>query len=252
MTRLDPAFLAQPLAHRGLHGAACAENSLEAFDAAVAAGYGIELDVQGTRDGHAVVFHDATLDRMTDETGRVRERTLDEMLAIPLKGGSSIIELGDLIRRVDGRVPVLIEIKDQSGTLGDTDGQLERAVAKAAQGAARVAVMSFNPASVQWMRRHAPDLARGLVTETFDAGYWTGASAETLARLTAIKDLDETGSTFVSHNHKHLGAARITDLKANGVDVLCWTIKSPADEAEARKIAQNITFEGYRPAFPGA
>lgn len=251
MIRLPDAFLTTPLAHRGFHGEGRPENSLEAFEAAMSAGYGIELDVQGTADGHAVVFHDDTLDRMTDETGPVRHRTLEQMTQIPLLGSGRIIELGELVRLVDGRVPLLIEIKDQSGQLGTTDGRLEKAVAEATKGAKNVAVMSFNPEAVAGMRDLSPDLPRGLVTERFDASYWTGADAETLDHLTAIRDYDRVGASFISHNRKHLNDPRVGELISTGADVLCWTVRSSEEEAEARQIARNITFEGYAAPIPG-
>lgn len=252
MTTLPDGFLTTPFAHRGLHGPGCPENSLEAFEAALAAGYGIELDVQGTADGKPVVFHDYTLDRMTDETGPVRDRTLAEMTVIPLKGGGTIADLDTVIRRVGGKRPVLVEIKDQSGTLGPTDGVLEAAVAASLRGARNVAVMSFNPASIIRMKTLLPDVPRGLVTETFLLDEWPGATPETLAHLTAIADYDASGSSFISHNWRHFGAGRVEDLKRQGAKVLCWTVKSPEDEAVARATAHNITFEGYAAPIPGA
>ncbi len=252
MTRLPKAFLTLPLAHRGLHGPNCAENSLEAFEAALEAGYGIELDVQGTRDGHAVVFHDSTLDRMTDETGLVRDRSLEEMQAIPLKGGGSIIALDALLARVNGQVPVLVEIKDCTGTLERADDLLEAAVARSVKDHGNVAVMSFNPSIVGALATRLPDTPRGLVTEVFTSSGWPHAAVETLDRLSRIEDYDTVGASFISHDHASLDTCPVAELKARGSDILCWTIKSPEDEARARKVAQNITFEGYRPAVPGS
>ena len=202
MIRLPDAFLTLPLAHRGLHGPGAPENSREAIEAAVAASYGIELDVQGTADGAAVVFHDDTLDRMTNETGPVRARTLAEMEQLDLTGGGTIPSLADVVEHVDGRVPLLIEIKDQSGTLGPTDGHLERAVAEAIRGARNVAVMSFNPAAVFWMKTLVPETPRGLVTDPFVDADWRGIDADTRARLAEIPHYDATGSAFISHNRK--------------------------------------------------
>ena len=252
MTTLPDGFLTTPFAHRGLHGSGCPENSFEAFEAALAAGYGIELDIQGTADGKPVVFHDDTLDRMTHETGSVRDRTLAEMTAMPLKGGGTIVDLDMVIRHVAGKVPILIEIKDQSGTLGPTDGVLEAAVASALRSARNVAVMSFNPASVMQMKALLPDIPRGLVTETFLLNEWPGATPETLAHLTAIADYDASGACFISHDWRHFGSERVEELKSQGAKVLCWTVKSPEDEAVARATAHNITFEGYAAPIPGA
>lgn len=253
MTPLSPSFLGAPIAHRGLHGPGRPENSLEAFEAAAAAGYGIELDVQLTGDGEAVVFHDATLGRMTGERGPVRGRTLAEMTALILQGGGTIPSLAQVFETVAGRVPVLVEIKDQSGVLGPVDGALEAAVARIARHATGdIAVMSFNPRSVQTLRDAAPDIPRGLTTERFEPENWPGVPAATLERLTRIPYFDACGAAFVSHHHRDLASPRIAELKSEGAAILCWTIRSPEDEANAREFADNITFEGYEPPIGAA
>jgi glycerophosphoryl diester phosphodiesterase len=251
---LPAAFLAVPIAHRGLHDRArgVIENSLAAADAAIAAGYGIECDLQLSADGVAMVFHDDALDRVTDETGPVAARSAADLGRIPLRGGAEPIPtFAALLARVAGRVPLLVELKDQSGGMGPGDGRLEAAVARDLAGyAGPVAVMSFNPAMVAEMARLAPGIPRGLTTDAFDPAEWAPLSPETCARLRAIADYDANGSTFVSHYWRDLARPRIADLKAKGARILCWTIRSPAAEAEARRIADNITFEGYPAPVP--
>jgi glycerophosphoryl diester phosphodiesterase len=253
MSALDSAFLGAPVAHRGLHNRTWAENSFEAFEAAQAAGYGIELDVQLTSDGRAVVFHDYDLDRLTGEPGLVRDGTLAEITALPLTGGGRIPSLADVVRTFAGRTPLLIEIKDQSDGLSPTDGALEAAVAddlKAATGP--LAVMSFNPHSVFEMRDRAGSVARGLVTTDFTRDPWGDASAARRAALSEIPDFAAAGASFVSHHHADLDMPAIARLRAADVPVLCWTIRSPDAEAAARRVVQNITFEGYAAPFPSA
>ena len=112
---LPPVFLTTPLAHRGYHNAALRhpENAVSAFQAAIDAGYGIELDVQLCRDGQAVVFHDDTLDRMTARSGAVREYTAAELGLIRLRDSDDFIPtLAQVLQLVDGKVPLLIEIKE--------------------------------------------------------------------------------------------------------------------------------------------
>jgi len=139
----------RPFAHRGLHDTAQGiyENSRAAFVGAIEQGYGIELDVQMSRDGQAVVFHDDTLDRLTDHTGPVRALTAADLSGVTIGTSTDTIEpLADILAQIGGRVPILIEIKDQSLTLTETDGILERAVAQAvADYRGPAAVMSFNP-----------------------------------------------------------------------------------------------------------
>lgn len=251
---LPPEFLAVPIAHRALHGPGRAENSLAAVEAAAEAGYGIEIDVQLTADGQAVVFHDEELDRLTEETGAVAGRMAADLARVPLKGGGGTIpRLADVLAAVAGRVPLLVEVKDQDGAMGPRVGALERAVAiDLAHYEGPVAVMSFNPHSVDALRHYAPAVPRGLTTCSWDPAEWPGVPEETCARLRGIPDFARTGASFVSHQASDLGRARVAELREAGVPILCWTIRSPEAEAEARKVAHSVTFEGYRAALPTA
>ncbi len=255
---LHPDFLTIPITHRALHGPGRPENSAAAIAAAVEAGYGIEIDLQGSSDGQAMVFHDDTLDRMTAETGPVRARTAAELSAMPLAGGegAGIPTLDEVLAQVAGRVPLLIEIKDQSGTMGPVDERLERATAAALAGYdGPVALMSFNPHSVAALARHAPDIARGLTTCAFSPEQVPEAANDPAIEagrqaLAAIEAFDRVGASFISHDHRDLDRPRVGELKARGVPVLSWTIRSPEEEAAARHIAENVTFEGYLPRLP--
>ncbi|MEO0944771.1 MAG: glycerophosphodiester phosphodiesterase family protein [Pseudomonadota bacterium] len=248
---LPAAFLDTPIAHRGLHDREDGrpENSMEAFQAAVDNGYGIELDLQLTADSRALVFHDYDLARLTGAEGLLRDRASEDMGDLPLIGGATGAPLlEDVLALVQGRVPLLIELKDQDGALGDNVGLLETATIKALEGyAGPVAVMSFNPHAVAVLQSLAPDILRGLVTEEFDPGVWK-IDAAYAAALNTFADYDRVGASFTSHNHKHLSMPHIAELRAAGASVLCWTIRSPEQEAAARRVADNVTFEGYLPA----
>ena len=256
MTRppLPDAFLGPPIAHRAFHDVSAGrpENSLSAVQAAIAAGYGIEIDLQLTADGAAMVFHDYGLKRLTGHDGTVRQRTAADLGAIPLAGGDgeTIPTLAEILERVAGQVPLLIELKDQDGAMGDRIGPLEAATAIALKDyTGPVAVMSFNPHSVAEMARLCPDVPRGLTTSGYDPADWP-LNAQTCARLRGIPDFDRVGASFISHEAGDLDRPRVADLKAAGTPILCWTIRSPEAEAEARRVAGNITFEGYSAAFP--
>jgi hypothetical protein len=152
---------------------------------------------------------------------------------------------------VAGRVPLLIEIKENWNTMKDTDGVLEQAVAAAlATYAGPVAVMAFNPHCIAHMARFAPDLPRGLTTEAYDPVLNAPIPAEVCAQLREIPDYGRTMSSFISHQASDLSRPRVATLKRQGAAILCWTIRSLAEEAAARRIAQNITFEGYAAAIP--
>lgn len=251
---LADAFLSAPIAHRAYHDktAGRIENSRAAVRAAVEAGYGIEIDVQLSADGEAMVFHDDELDRLTGETGPVKARSAAELGQIQLTGGGEgIPTLAEILRIVAGKVALLIEIKDQTRAMGPDVGPLERAVATALKGYdGPVAVMSFNPHSVAAMAEVAPDVSRGLTTYPFTGVEASKLSEERRAHLAAIADFDAVGASFISHDARDLTNPAVTALKARGVPVLCWTIRSPEAETKAREIADNVTFEGYPAALP--
>ena len=251
MTALAEVLLRLPLAHRGLHDVADGrpENSRAAIRAAIEAGYGIEIDLQLSRDGRAMVFHDYDLGRLTGVKGAVRQRDAAELAHIPLLGGDEgVPDLAGVLALVAGRRALLVELKDQHGQMGETDGALEQATAQCLAGyAGPVAVMSFNPHMVARMAGLAPDVPRGIVTCGYTAGDWPMLRAETRARLRGIPDSGETGSVFVSHDIDDLDNPRLAELRADGAGLLCWTVRSPKAEAEARKTVDNITFEGYLP-----
>jgi glycerophosphoryl diester phosphodiesterase len=247
---LPAGFLGAPIAHRGLHDRArgVVENSRAAAEAAIAAGYGIELDVQMSADGEAVVFHDDAMPRLTGEPGLVRDYTAAALGRIALLGAAETVPtLADFLALVAGRAPLLVEIKDQDGALGPDVGPLERRVARLlAAYPGEAALMSFNPHSVAVFAEAAPDRPRGLTTCGFDDPDWSLPDYR-VAELAALLDAERTGAAFVSHDRRDLDNPAVTRLKAEGLPILTWTVRDPAEEVQAREIADNITFEGYLP-----
>lgn len=253
MMELPPEFLTGPIAHRAYHNSANGrpENSMAAINAAIDAGYGIEIDIQMSRDGCAMVFHDDNLDRLTDLSGAVADRTVAELTGITLKNSAETIPtLKAVLATVNGRAPLLIEIKDQDGQLGPNVGALEKAVAAdLVKYAGPVALMSFNPHSVAELARIAPGIPRGITTCAYLAKDWPGVPLETLNQLKPLPDVQRTGSCFISHEASDLANPVVASLKEDGLSILCWTIRSQDEEARARAVADNVTFEGY-PAVP--
>lgn len=252
MTGLPEDFLTAPVAHRGYHdlGAGRAENSRSAFEAAIAAGFGIELDVQMSRDGVPMVFHDRSLDRLTATRGPVREKSSEELRGIPLTGGEDTIErLDTVLERIGDRAPVLVEIKEQGVQAGADNAALDQVTGRVVKNAVedhgcRAAIMSFNPdyiAALSWL---GPQIPRGLIGMAFDE---PGLSAEQNAALSEYAAFERSGSSFVSHDLASLDSPAVARLKAKGVPVLTWTVRSPGEEAAARLTADNITFEDYDP-----
>ncbi len=249
MIPLPSAFLTTPLAHRGLHDrkAGVIENSRTAIAAAVTAGYGVEIDLQMSSDGEAMVFHDDQLNRLTAETGRVNRLSAAALGRVELTGGGeNIPTLSEVLYIVRGKCPLLVEIKDQSGCLGEVDGQLERRAAHLLESYhGPVALMSFNPCSVAVCAESAPGTPRGRVTELFRPKEWDNLTPTRAAELNRFDDLDTLGASFISHDHRDLSNPEIATVRKSGRHVLCWTTKSPADDKAARRIADNVTFENY-------
>ncbi|MBR5445292.1 MAG: glycerophosphodiester phosphodiesterase [Clostridia bacterium] len=162
-----PENLCRNYAHRGLHDDRTPENSLAAFEAAAASGYGIELDIQLSRDGEVVVFHDALLERMTGAAGKVCEYTLAELKNLALNGtDQKIPTLREVLDTVDGRVPLLVELKGES---------TDTAVCPAADSILRdykgaYLVESFNPLLLRWYKKNRPDVFRGQLTTNLISG----------------------------------------------------------------------------------
>ncbi|SHE35207.1 Glycerophosphoryl diester phosphodiesterase [Ruegeria intermedia] len=251
---LPDAFLRTPIAHRALHDIRDnrPENSRAAVAAAVRSGYGIEIDLQLTSDGRAMVFHDYDLLRLTGQTGAIQQITRAEAAKIPLlHGDEGIPSLEQVLDLVAGRVPLLIEFKDQDGEMGANVGALEQAVVELLRRyAGPVALMSFNPHTVAELARLAPQLPRGIVTCSYQPKV-EHLPVGVCDHLRDIPDFDRVEASFISHEVQDLSRPRVAELKAQGVPILCWTVRSAEQEAEARKVADNVTFENYLAAIPG-
>ena len=163
-------FIGRNFAHRGLHSEdkSVPENSLEAFRLAGRAGYGAELDVQLTKDGQVVVFHDDTLTRVCGVPGRVDEKSYDELRLLTLCGTNQRIPLlTEALEVYGGRGPLIVELKT-----GRRNRELcEKTYAILSEYPGQVCIESFNPFIVRWFRFHAKDLLRGqLATRRRDYG----------------------------------------------------------------------------------
>lgn len=236
MHRAAPEWLTQwEYAHRGLHSPGVPENSIAAAEAAIASGLGIECDVQMSRDNIAMVFHDAELDRLTGERGRVFLRTAAELEAITLgTTGQRIGRLCDFLDYVAGRVPVLVEIKSPPDFAIETCVVVSQALA-AYRG--EHAIMSFDPRVLKWYAKHSPRCGRGLVaTDTLDHGFkstWRHPHA-----------LEAAVPDFLACDLRDLPNA-IADLwRETGRPVLSWTVRTRQLRERALLHADALISEG--------
>ena len=216
-------------AHRGLHGAGVPENSLAAFRAAVDHGAGIECDVRLSGDGSAVVFHDGNLKRICDVALDV-ERTTAALLTGQRLGGTSeyLPALWRVLDLVDGQVPLLLELKTYSGNAGKLCAEV---LADLSPRSGAVGVMSFDPKVSRWFRTNAPQIRRGLVIGN-DASWikrW-------LAQLIATPQ-------FLAVDCRALGNPWLARVRQR-LPVYSWTIRTPADRAQAEVQADALIWEG--------
>jgi len=225
-------------AHRGLHGAGLPENSPAAFTVALARGMGIECDIQRSRDGHAMVFHDATLERLTAEQGRVAERSAEELGKITLTGGTDTIPtLRQLLDQVAGQVPLLIEIKSPK----DSPGRISalclsvRRVLEGYQGAH--AIMSFDPRIVGWFARHSPLTLRGLVVTEEDDKALPGMIRRRLSLWHSRPD-------FLAYDIRDLPSRFAGGQRKRGLPVLTWTVRTAEYRERAAAHADAPIAEG--------
>jgi glycerophosphoryl diester phosphodiesterase len=235
-----PWLAAQAYAHRGLHGAGVPENTRGAFAAAIERGFGIELDVQLSLDGAAVVFHDDDLNRLAGVDAPVASKTAAELARLPILGTAErMATLPDTFSFIADRMPVLVEIKNERSTTG----AIEEAVAAAfAAYPGRAAVMSWNVASIAWFARHHPQTPRGLVVTSF----WRsgGFSPYLLPRLAAVLPPELTADPhFLAYDIRCLPTGRSERFRRKGRPVLTWTVRSEREQERARRYADRPIFE---------
>jgi glycerophosphoryl diester phosphodiesterase len=226
---------ARPVAHRGLHDAPAGiiENMPSAIVAAVAAGYAIEVDLQVTADGEAMVHHDDAIGRLTEGSGRLAALTADELRRIPFRATRErMISLGELCDLVAGRATLLLEMK----SLYDGDHRLPARVRDVLKSyAGPIAAMSFDPEQVTALRELAPNLARGLVSETLNG-------------VTDVRAGWRARPQFIAYSVKKLPAVvPLLGRYLLRMPLLTWTVRTEEDRTQARRWADQMIFEGFRP-----
>ena len=223
-------------AHRGLHGGSVVENSPSAFASAIQRGLGIECDVQRSRDGQAMVFHDWELDRLTAATGPVKARGSAELAKLVLgESGDTIPTLPQLLAQVGGKVPLLIEIKSKRAV---RHAPLCLAVRNALEGyRGPVAVMSFDPRVVRWFAQTAPRIVRGLVVT--EEGHRTLSG-----RYRRHASLWHARPHFLAYDVRDLPSRFAAAQRARGLPLLTWTVRSEELAERARQHADAPIAEG--------
>ena len=232
-------------AHRGLHGDGACENSLTAFRRAVESGYGIELDIRMSRDGVLVVHHDATLLRICGIDKKVNELDASELGRIKLSTTDDTVPtLREVLDTVDGRVPLLIEIKAEK----DEISVAEKFVYEIEGYKGDFIVESFNPFALKTVRKHRPDIFLGILsTEYTKSEKYRGKPLFFALQHLMLNFLARPD--FVAYDKHGYNVFALKMLKkVYKTPMFAWTVKSRAEEEEAHQHGfDTVIFEGYTP-----
>jgi glycerophosphoryl diester phosphodiesterase len=240
---------ARPVAHRGLHdaGKGVIENTASAFSAAIAGNYAIECDLRLSADGEAIVFHDRTLDRLTAANGDVITKTAADLGQIAFKNTPDrMLTLAQLCALVGGRVPLILEVKSEF----DGDRRLPARIADVLRSySGPVAAMSFDPDQVAALIAVAPGLPRGIVAERhYSHPEWAALRAADRVRLAHLLHAPKTRPHFIAYAVNDLpAAAPLVARWLFGLPLLTWTVRTDAQRACAKRWADQMIFEGFRP-----
>ena len=234
-------FYNRHYAHRGLfdNDSEAPENSLAAFKKAVDAGYGIELDVQLSKDDKLVVFHDATLKRMCGVDGKVWDYTLEELKQLKLADSDETIPtFEEFLSVVDGKVPFILEFKlDRAQT---RVCELANEVLKTYNGV--YCIESFHPLALLWYRKNRPDVLRGqLCEEFFRNETYKGKLLYMILPYLPFNFL--TRPDFIAYNHLHAHNISRRMCKVLGALSVCYTIKSVNEYEAAKKHFELFIFD---------
>jgi Glycerophosphoryl diester phosphodiesterase len=240
---------ARPVAHRGYHDVRQGriENTPSAVAAAVEKSFGIEIDIHLSADGVPFVFHDHTLDRLTEGTGPVGARSMAELRAVPFRDTADrITPLAEILDIVAARVPLFIEVKSFEGV--DPRPLVAKTVDILRRYPGPAALMSFDPLAVTTMRELAPEIPRGIIADDCrDEVDWGGFSRLQRFALRHLLHAPKTRPDFMNYWVKALPSPGPSLLRALGVPLLTWTVRSNADRIRAARWADQIVFEGFDP-----
>ncbi len=230
----------RPIAHRGLHGAGIPENSLSAFEKAIQHGYPIELDVRTIDDGTVVVFHDDSLARMTNRDGYVCNLTQSDLEEIRLNNSDEKIPtFKEVLEFVNGRTPLLIEIKNTEAKIGELEKSTLELLSTYN---GDYAIQSFNPFSVEYFKKNAPQIVRGQLSCFYEGKKTPSFIKRFLLKRLKLNKISKPD--FIAYDFNNLPNKYVTRTK---LPVLAWTIGSNADMEKALPHCDNIIFQNFLP-----
>jgi glycerophosphoryl diester phosphodiesterase len=240
---------AKPIAHRGLHdaGNGIVENTAGAVQAALAAGYGVEVDLQISADGEAMVYHDAVLGRITEGESRLDQLTSAQLKRVKFReSGERMLTLAELCDLIGGRTVLLPELKSRF----DGDDRLAARVAALLSGyKGPVAPMSFDPVQLQILRQKAPKLPRGIVAARYKPHpYWDQMPPRLRYGMGSLLPSAPARPQFVAYMNDNLPA--LAPWLARHIlclPLIAWVVRTQARRQLAARYADQVIFEGFRP-----
>ena len=237
----------QLYAHRGLHDneSGAPENSMAAFAKAVENGYGIELDVQLTKDFIPVVFHDFTLQRVCGAPGKVCDYTYEELQAFSLcKSEEKIPKFADFLALVGGKVPLIIEYKIEWAD--SKVCEVVDALLREYQGP--YCIESFNPCALWWYRKNRPEVIRGQLSTNYAKDGKLKGKPLYLALQHLLFNFG-TKPDFIAYEHRFMNNLSFQlATKLWGALAVAWTIRSEEELKRARSSYQLFIFDSFVPA----
>ena len=229
------------IAHRGFHSLSNPENSLAAFEMAILQGYAIELDVHVLSDQSVIVFHDDDLHRMTGINCHLKGLTYEDIKGVKL--GDSYEEiplLSQVLKLVDARVPLLIELKDTGKV-----GVLERQVIELLKDyKGQYAIQAFNPLRIMWLKKHAPHILRGQLSGLYDDVDMKPYERFFLKNMFLCRF---NRPDFINYQIDGLRKPIMEYHRKKGTPIFSWTARDRAAYDYALKWSANAVFEGFTP-----
>jgi glycerophosphoryl diester phosphodiesterase len=228
-----------------LHNEEIPENSLLAYQNAIEHSYAIELDVRLIDDGTVIVFHDEKLARMTGEDRYASTLTIADLDVIRLKKtDQKIPTFKEVLDFVDGRTPILVEIKNEG-----KPGILESKVIEILRSyKGEYAIQAFNPFVLEYFRHHAPEIKRGILSALFKKHQLPSFIKRYVLSRMLLNNIAKPD--FITYRHECLPNKFVNKyVKKHNVPVIAWTLENQAETDKVKPNCDNYIFEGFIPSI---
>lgn len=229
-------------AHRGLFNEEFPENSIKAFENAIKNDFAIELDIQFTKDKKVIVFHDYTLERLTGDKRNISDLNYEEVKKLNLLNTDEKIPLlEEVLELVDGKVPLLIEIKNCSDIIN-----LGNETAKLLQNySGKYAIQSFDPCVLKWYKKNNKSVLVGLLIGSYKG----------IEKVNHCKDVVidfkrfflEYKMDFLSIDSYDIKNLAIKTFRFFRIPILSWTIRSESELKEIKEFVDGFIFDSFIP-----